>query len=176
MMGNDLEFQCEICKKVYTNKNSLRSHKSRIHSEKRPVRYYCALCNCSYTRNYDLKRHMNEKHKKQEGSVPSTSDSHDSTPPKKKCMLNRPGPSAQPEESEGKVVCCDCGVTFSHYPSYIKHRKVKHQIGLGENEKRTEKYYTFPDGTVDEELKNIYLEKYHHIMVPHRFSQVTYRF
>ena len=181
-MANDPVFQCEICKKIFNNKNSLKSHKSRTHSDKRPMRYSCTLCKCSYSRNHDLKRHIELKH---EGAASGVDDSQDSKtprkeqaytstspPPSKKGRTSEPGPSKETEYSDQDIFCCDCGDGFTHYPSYIKHRKTKHQTGLGEREKRTEKYYTFADGTVDEGLKRIYQEKYHHIMVPHRFSQV----
>ena len=37
---------------------------------------------------------------------------------------------------------------------------------------KTTKYYTLPNGLVDERLKQLYHSKFHHIMDPHRFSQV----
>ena len=98
---------------------------------------------------------MERKHSKKRPLVPySDSDSDMETP-----------------EKRIKEDCSCCGIRFTHYSAFIKHRKKHHQEGQGIVEEKTSKYYTLPSGLVDERLKQLYHNKFHHIMFPHRFSQ-----
>ena len=99
---------------------------------------------------------MEREHSKNRPLVPySNSDSDIKTP-----------------EKRIKEDCSCCGIRFNHYSAFIKHRKKHYQEGQGIVEEKTSKYYTLPSGLVDKRLKQLYHDKFHHIMVPHRFSQV----
>ena len=121
---------------------------------KRPLRYPCDLCSKVYNRQCDLRAHAESEHSTGKPLVPYSDSESDTESPTKRT----------------KNDCSYCGIKFSHNPTYIKHRKKHHQEGLGVVEEKTKQYYTLPDGYVDEALKQLYRNKFHHIMVPHMFS------
>ena len=165
-------FTCERCHASYDFKHELDEHIHLNHrqehgekfkgkklyqtsSGKRPLQHTCAQCSRVYNRECDLQEHLERDHSKKRPLVPYSDTDSDTETPEKRI----------------KEDCSCCGIRFTHYSAYIKHRKKHHQEGQGNVEEKTKKYYTLPNGLVDERLKELYHDKFHHIMVPHRFSQ-----
>ena len=166
-------YKCETCHVSYSRKHDLTRHMLSNHKQtipkeksggkklnqassgKQPLQHTCTHCSRVYNRECNLQEHMERKHSKKCPLVPySDSDSDTETP-----------------EKRIKEDCSCCGIRFTHYSAFIKHRKKHYQEGQVIAEEKTSKYYTLPSGLVDERLKQLYHNKFHHIMVPHRFSQ-----
>ena len=76
-------------------------------SGKQPLQHTCTHCSRVYSRECDLQEHMERKHSKKRPLVPySDSDSDMETP-----------------EKRIKEDCSCCGIRFTHYSAFIKHRK-----------------------------------------------------
>jgi hypothetical protein len=55
--------RCKICNKKYKNRDTLKSHKSRVHSNSKLEKFQCQVCNKILSRKYSLRRHEKKIHK-----------------------------------------------------------------------------------------------------------------
>ena len=61
---NVVAVHCEICDKVFVNKQKANYHKSRMHNSREGTDFKCSECSKEYSSRANLYRHINAKHKK----------------------------------------------------------------------------------------------------------------
>lgn len=110
-----VDITCEICRQVFNNMVSLRSHKFTKHTGKDKI---CEICGYSTKKTYDFKRHQ-VKHSNEYSVM---------------CLVCNKGFYSLYEFNEHKNVhtaerpyqCEVCGINYSRRSSLILHRNRKH--------------------------------------------------
>ncbi|XP_036366877.1 RE1-silencing transcription factor-like [Octopus sinensis] len=109
----NLSYDCDICKKVFSLKGNLISHKC-IHAGEKP--YHCDVCVKSFSQNYALKRHQRihtgEKPNYCEICGKSFSESFNLSSHK------------HTHTGEKPYRCDNCGKSFSEYSALTVHNRI----------------------------------------------------